>query len=334
MNALGKLAPLYTDETVMEIIVDAPDKVFVERRGKLVDAGIVFDSADEIRAIVDAVLALRGITLGAGQTSGRVYFDDGSRFVAVIPPTARHSAHIALRKPFIGSMTMDDLFRYGSLIPAQHEILRAAIASRKNILVSGGTASGKTTIANMLTDDFPADERVIVVEQRPEYQPRMQNFIRFAAENSPDHSFADLVSLAEQMRPDRLVIGELRDGDALHVLNLFNTGHDGSMALIHANSVEDALARLETMCLMANLGLGLNEIRQIIASSIQLITHQERIPNGKRRLTHVTELLGLENGRYRLQPLFQYDLDSDTITPTGAKPSWGKIFGEMKEPSP
>lgn len=323
LTALGKLAPLYTDESVTEIIVDAPDKVFVERQGKLVDAGVTFDSADEIRALADAVLALRGITLGPEQTSGRVYFDDGSRFVAVIPPTAQHSTHIALRKPFVGSMTMDDLFRYGSATPEQHYILRAAIASRKNILVSGNTASGKTTFANVLTDDYPADERVIFVENRPEYQPRMRNFIRFAAENSPDHSFADLVSLAEQMRPDRLVIGELRDGDALHVLNLFNTGHDGSLALIHANSVEDALARLETMCLMANLGLGLNEIRNLIASSIQVITHQERIPNGKRRLTHITRLDGLENGRYRLQPLFHYDFDSDTITPTSAEPSLG-----------
>lgn len=322
LTALGKLAPLYTDETTTAIIVDAPGKVFVERQGALVDADVAFDSADEIRSLVDAVLALRGITLGEGHTSGRVYFDDGSRFVAVIPPTAQHSAHIALRKPFVGSMTMDDLFRYGSLIPAQHEMLIGAIQSRKNILVSGGTGSGKTTFANILTDDYPADERMIVIENVPDYQPRMQNFIRFAAENSPDHSFADLVSLAEQMRPDRLVIGELRDGDALHVLNLFNTGHDGSLALIHARGVEDALARLETMCLMANLGLGLNEIRNLIASSIQVITHQERIPNGKRRLTHVTELLGLENGRYRLQPLFHYDADSDTITPTGAKPSW------------
>ncbi len=321
-TALGKLAPLYLDDTTTAIIVDAPDKIFVERQGKLVEANVTFALADEIRTVIDAVLALQGMTLSAEQTSGRIYFPDGSRFVAVIPPTAQHSAHIALRKPFVGSMTMDDLFKYGSLIPAQHEMLVCAIRSRKNILVSGGTASGKTTFANVLTDDIPDDERVIVIENTPDYQPRAKNFIRFAAENSPDHTFADLVALAEQMRPDRLVVGELRDGDALHVLNLFNTGYDGSMALIHARGVEDALARLETMCLMANLGLGLNEIRTLIASSIQLITHQDRVPSGRRRLTHVTELVGLENGRYRLQPLFHYDLESDIITPTGAKPSW------------
>ncbi len=320
--ALGKLAPLYTDESVTAIVVDAFDKVFVERQGRLVNAGVLFDSAEEIHAVIEAVFALRGIRLGAQKTSGRVYFDDGTRFVAVIPPTVRHSAHITLRKPFIGTMTMDALIGYGSASVEQHQVLQSAIASRQNFLVAGGTASGKTTFANVLMDDFPADERVILVENSPDYQPRLQNFIRFAAEDSPDHSFGDLVSLAEQMRPDRLVIGELRDGDALQVLNLFNTGHDGSMALIHANGIEDALTRLETMCLMANLGLGLSEIRHIIASSIQVITYQERLPNGKRRLTQITELLGLENGRYRLAPLFRYDAEKDEILRTEIKPSW------------
>lgn len=201
-------------------------------------------------------------------------------------------------------------------------MLKSALQHRLNILIAGGTGSGKTTVANVLTDDFSDEERVVVVESVYELQPRLGRFVRLAADSSPDHSVADLVELAAKMRPDRLVIGELHGPEAMNVLNVFNMGHDGSLTLIHANNPEDALTCLESMCLMANLGLGIREIRSLIASALQLITYQQLLPDGKRKLTHIVELCGLENGRYVLQPLFRYNRDTNTIDSTGAQPSW------------
>jgi len=189
-------------------------------------------------------------------------------------------------------------------------------------IIAGGTGSGKTTVANVLTDEFPDDERIVVVESVYELQPRLERFVRLAADSSPDHSMDDLVELAAKMRPDRLVIGELHGPEAFQTLNIFNMGHDGSLTVLHASSPEDGLARLETMCLMANLGLGLNEIRTLIASALQLITYQERLPDGSRKLTQIVEILGLENGRYVLQPLFRYNPETKIIESTGYQPSW------------
>jgi pilus assembly protein CpaF len=242
--------------------------------------------------------------------------------LAVIPPTAVDGPYLVIRKTHAAHFTMDDLIGFGSITEEQYALLKSALQTRQNILIAGGTGSGKSTFANVLTDDFPADERVVVVESVYELQPRLERFVRLAADSSPDHSMDDLVNLASKMRPDRLIVGELQGPEAFQTLNIFNMGHDGGLTLVHANSPEDALSRLETMCLMASWGLGLTEIRTLIASALQLITYQERLPDDSRKLTHMVELCGLENGRYLLQPLFRYNPETKKIESTGSQPSW------------
>jgi pilus assembly protein CpaF len=321
LQALGPLAQLYTDPEILEILVDAPDKVTVDRDGSLVDSGVKFRSADELRNLIDAVLAIGGMELGPECTMGHLRFPDGSRFLAVIPPTALTGPYMVLRKVRTSQITMEQLIDWGSVTQGEYQVLQSAIQARLNILVTGGTGSGKSTVANLLTEEFPESERVVLVESMFELQPA-RHFVHLAADGSPDQSFADLIELAAKMRPDRLVVSELTGPEAMKVLDVFNMGHDGSMATMHAANPEDALARLETMCLMANLGLGLAEIRMVIASAIQLITYQQRLPDGSRKVTHVVELCGLDNGRYLLTPLFRYNPETESIEPTGAVPGW------------
>jgi len=322
LSALGPLVPLYTDPEISEIMVDAPDKIIVDRQGELVDSGLKLGSAGELRSIIDRVLALGGVELNIEQTSGHLRFPDGSRLLAVIPPTAITGPYLVLRKVRMVPFDIEQLIKWGSVTQAEYKLLQSGIKARLNLLIGGGTGSGKNTFANILADEFSANERVIMVESIYELQPRVNRFVHLAADNSPDHNLSDLIDLAAKMRPDRLMIGELSGPEAMKALDIFNRGHDGSLATIHASNPDDALARLETMCLMANLGLGLTEIRTLIASAIQLITHQERLPDGSRKLTHIVELCGIENGRYQLNPLFRYNLKTNTIEPTGAMPGW------------
>lgn len=321
LTALGPLAHLYTDPDIFEILVDAPDKVIVDRKGALVESGVKFSSAEELRDLIDAVLAIGDVELGPERTVGHIRFPDGSRMLAVIPPTALTGPYLVLRKVRTSQISMEQLIGWGSVTLEEYRMLQSAIRARLNILVAGGTGSGKSTFANLLTDEFPEDERVVLVESMYELQPA-RHFVHLAADSSPDHSFADLIELAAKMRPDRLVIGELAGPEAMKALDVFNIGHDGSMATMHAASPEDALTRLETMCLMANLGLGLAEIRAVIASAIQLITYQQRLPDGSRKVTHIVELSGLDKGRYVLTPLFRYNPVTNTIESTGAAPGW------------
>jgi len=324
LKALGPLLHLYEDPDVFEIMVDAFDKVIVDRNDKLIETDVRFVSPEALRSVIDEIMVLGGIRLGSEQTSGHVRFPDASRCLAVIPPTAVKSPHLVIRKTRIGNFSIEQLVNWKSVSQEQYELLQQAIKNRANILIAGGTGSGKTTFANVLTDEFTDDERIIVIESVYEIQPRVDRFVRLAADSSPDHSVADLVKLAAKMRPDRLIVGELHGPETFDTLNVFNMGHDGSLTLVHSNSPEDALARLETMCLMANLGLGIPEIRMLIASAIQLITYQERLHNGRRKLTQIVELKGLENGRYILNPLFRYNPKTDKIESTGAKSSWKK----------
>jgi pilus assembly protein CpaF len=322
LAALGPLAPLYEDPEIHEIMVDAFDKVIIDHMGNLVDANVKFESPTELRTVIDALMSLGGIALGPEQTSGHLRFPDASRCLAVIPPTAVDGPYLVIRKTHSGHFSMEDLLSFGSITEDQYELLKSALQTRQNILIAGGTGSGKTTFANVLTDDFLDEERVVVVESVYELQPRLGRFVRLAADSSPDHSMEDLVKLAAKMRPDRLIIGELHGPEAFQVLNIFNIGYDGSITILHASNPEDALARLETMCLMANLGLGLQEIRILIASALQLITYQELLPDGSRKVTQIVEILGLENDRYVLQPLFRYNPEIKKIEATGMQASW------------
>lgn len=323
-DPLAPLEPLLSDPRVTEIMIDGPQRVLVERQGRLEDAGVRFESAEALRALVDAVLALAGETFKPGQTVCDARLADGTRVLAVLPPTAVGGPYLVLRKFYTRGMTWQRLLEYGSLNQAVHDLLLSALRARRNIVVAGGTGSGKTTILNLLAESVPPDERVIVVGERADlpvdHHPRR---LHLEPHRRAGLSTTDLLLTAAKMRPDRIVCAEFSGPEALHALQLASTGFDGSLMSLHANNAEDALARLEAMCLMANIGLGLGEIRGVIASAVHVLTCQRRLANGARKLTEIVELRGLENDRYTLQPLMRYDEAGGQFEMFG-RPSWEK----------
>lgn len=324
LTALGPLAPLYSDPDVLEIMVDAPDRVYVDRHRKLEATDVKFESAEALRAVMDALLASAGIALSPEHPIGEVRLPDDARLVAVVPPTALNGPTLVIRKPVPTKMTWERLIEYGSVTPEARDFLQHAIHTGVNILVAGGTASGKTTVANMLAEMIPADQRLVVVEQTHEMRIDHPHRVWLEAGGPAGVTVVDLLKTSAQMRPDWLIVGELRGGEALHALQLLSVGYHG-LTPIHATGAEDALSRLETFCLMANLGLGLGEIRRLIASAIQLITYQERRPDGSRKFMQFVELAGLEGDlRYKLRPLFRFNADKQRLEPTGEHPAWEK----------
>jgi pilus assembly protein CpaF len=328
LKALGPLAPLYQDRDIGEIMVDAPDRVYVDRRvedgWQLQDVASPFQSPEDIRAMIDAVLAQDGITLGPERTLADVRLTEGTRMMAIIPPTAPDGPCFVIRRMLgvqASSITWDKLIEWGCVTPAAYECLQRAIQAQAHLLIAGGTNSGKTTLANRIAELIPPAQRIVVVEGVHEMLVRHPRCLYLEAGGPANVAFAELAVKASCMRPDWLVVGEVWGTEALAVLQLLTRGHDGLLN-IHADSAEDALNRLEALCLMANLGLGLTEIRRTIASALRLIVYQERLPSGRRKITHIAELRGLENDRYVLQPLFRYNADQDVLEPTGAKPSW------------
>jgi pilus assembly protein CpaF len=321
-TALGPLAPFFEDPAVTEIMVDSAEYVIVERDGKLEDIPLRFDPPETLRALIDNVLALAGVTLDPGETIKDIRFPDNrSRALIVLPPTALSGPYLVIRKTIFGKMTWELLFKYGAINQETYDLLQAAVHARANILVAGGPGSGKTTILNRLAELIPPNERVVIVEASHEFQISHPRAVYLEA-SATGMSMKDLLSAATKMRPDRLVISELIGSEALHVLEIFNRGHDGGMTTIHSVSTEDTLTRLEAMCLMANLGLGLVEIRAMIASALQLIVYQKRLPDGKRRIMEIVELRGLQDDRYILQPLMRYNPENDRMELTGMKPGW------------
>jgi pilus assembly protein CpaF len=322
LTALGPLAPLFEDPAVTEIMVDAADRVTYEKNGIIEDGAIRFDPPETLRTLIDNVMALTGTTLAPGETVQDFRFPDNrTRALVVLPPTALSGPYLVIRKSPFSDVTWDLLYQFGAMNQEIHDLLQAAILARANIMVAGGTASGKTTILNRLAELIPPNERVVIAESSHEFQIKHPRAVYLEA-HATGMPMKDLLEASTKMRPDRLVISELRGSEALHVLEIFNNGHDGGMTTIHSMGIEDTLTRLETMCLMANLGLGLSEIRSMIASAFQLILYQKRLPNGKRRITEIVELRGIQDERYILQPLMRYNPENDVMELTSVKPSW------------
>jgi pilus assembly protein CpaF len=282
--------------------------------------------------VIDALLNLGDVKVTPTQTTGHIRLPDGTRILAVVPPTAISGPYLVIRKMPGQRLDIDKLLSFQFINEDVVSTLKNAIEARVNILVSGGTGSGKTTFSNILTDVFPTSERIIVVERLFEMQFWHPRVVRLAADGSPDLTFEDLIETASRMRPDRLVFGEIKGPEAYRMLEVINLGHDGSLMSIHATSVNDALNRLETFCLMANLGLGIPQIRNQIASALGLITYQQKQQVGNRRLIEIAELLGVENDRYVLQPLYHYNPEIDLIESTGVKPSWEKAWTSTAPP--
>lgn len=321
LKALGPLSALYQDTTVQEIMVDTPNRVIIEKQGKLMESQVKFQSPEALRALVDAILAAIGVQLSAGQTTVDTRLEEGDRLLIILPPTAIDGPCLVLRKLPAPLLTWEELIKYGSVTQEALDVLKSALHAHRNILIAGNASSGKTTVMNMIAEAIPAEERLVIVQTEFDLRVRHPRAVFLAAGEATGPTVEQLVTTASKMRPDWLVIGELHGPAAMRALEVLNRGHVGLLN-IHAESAEDALARLETFCLMANLGLGLSEIRSIIASALHLITFQQRLPGGKRVLTQIVELRGLENGRYLLQPLFRYNPENNILENTGVKPSW------------
>ena len=323
LTALGPLAPLYNDPNVITIMLDAPERVLVEVRQQEdpKDAGVRFESAEALQATIAAILAAAEVQPAAGQTVIDTRLKDGSRMLVVLPPTSVQGPTLVLVKMPEHRITWELLFEYNSITRQAYEALKSAILARRSVLVAGGVASGKTTAMNLIAELVPPEKRIVLVQTDFDLQVRHPRCVFLTAGEGTGPDLSDLITTASKMRPDYLAVGELLGAEAMRTMEIFSRGHSG-LTTLHANSPEDALTRLETMCLKANLGLGLGEIRALIASALHVIVHQERLPNGNRKIMQIVELRGLENGRYVLQPLFRYNHETETLEATGAKASW------------
>jgi pilus assembly protein CpaF len=309
---LGPLEPYLQDETVTEIMVNGPQKVYVERRGKLEPVPVRFLDDSQLRTTIERILAPIGRRLDESQPYVDGRLTDGSRINAVLPPISLGGPILTIRKFSQKQLTAADLVRFGSLTPEASTFLGSCVKARKNIVVSGGTGSGKTTLLNVLSCFIPTTERIVTIEDSAELKLSQDHVVRMEArpanlEGKGRIAIRDLVINALRMRPDRIVVGEVRGGEALDMLQAMNTGHDGSLTTCHANTPRDALTRLEIMCLMAGLDLPLRAVREQVVRAVHLIVQQSRLPDGKRAVTHIAEIRGLEGDTPVLQDLFKWN---------------------------
>lgn len=316
---LGPLERLLADADVNEIMVVDPHTIFVERRGKMELTGLRFTDDDSVRAVIERIVTPLGRRIDESTPLVDARLKDGSRVNAVIPPLALRGPCITIRKFAKDPLKMADLVRFGSVSERMGAFLERSVKVRKNIVISGGTGSGKTTLLNVLSAAIPGHERVVTVEDAAELQLGQPHVVSLESrppnlEGKGEYSIRDLVKNALRMRPDRIVVGECRGGEAIDMLQAMNTGHEGSLTTTHANSPKEAVARIETLCLMAGLDLPVRAIRQQIASSIHLIVQQSRLSDGSRRVTSIAEIVGLsDQGEVELREIFEYRVTAAVI---------------------
>jgi pilus assembly protein CpaF len=308
----GPIEPFLRDPAVTEIMVNGPSDVFVERDGKIQHTDASFLDDAQLRRTIQKIVGQVGRRIDESQPYVDARLADGSRVHAVIPPVAIDGPALTIRKFARDPYGADDLISFGTFSSRVATFLHACVQGRINILVSGGTGAGKTTTLNVLSSFIPGDERIITIEDAAELKLQKPHVVRLEyrppnIEGNGEVAIRDLVRTALRMRPDRIVVGEVRGGEALDMMQAMNTGHDGSISTIHANSPRDALSRLETMVLMAGMELPVRAIREQVASGIHLLLQQTRMKDGTRRLTHVTEVVGMEGDIVTLQDLFLFD---------------------------
>jgi pilus assembly protein CpaF len=308
---LGLLEPLLADASVTEIMVNRADEVFVERGGKLERYPLAFTSDRAVCGIIERIVAPLGRRIDESSPMVDARLKDGSRVNAVIAPLSLKGPSITIRKFSKRKLGAEDLERFGSASPEMIEFLRIAVEHRKNVVISGGTGSGKTTLLNILSNFIPKDERIVTIEDAAELQLHHPNLVSLESrpaniEGRGQVAIRDLVRNSLRMRPDRIVVGECRGGEALDMLQAMNTGHDGSLTTAHANTPRDMLARLEVMVLMAGLDLPVTAIREQVASAIDIVVQQTRFACGTRKITHITEVTGVESGKIQLQDIFEF----------------------------
>ena len=309
---LGPIENLLKDNEVTEVMVNGPKQVYVERGGKLYLTEVKFRDDEHVMHIIDKIVSPIGRRIDEGQPMVDARLPDGSRVNAIIPPLALKGPSITIRKFSNNPYKIHDLIRFGTLTPKMAKLLEAAVKARLNIIISGGTGSGKTTLLNVLTGYIPENERIVTVEDAAELKLSQDHVVSLESraeniEGKGEVTIRDLVRNCLRMRPDRIVVGEVRGGEALDMLQAMNTGHDGSLTTGHANSPRDMLARLETMVLMAGMELPVKAIRQQVSSAIDLVVQQSRLRDGSRVITHITELLGMEGDIIQLQDIFVFE---------------------------
>jgi len=308
---LGPLEPLLADPDITEIMVNSADSVYVEIRGKLELTNVKFRDNSHVMNIINRIVASVGRRIDESSPMVDARLADGSRVNAIIPPVSLSGPTVTIRKFSKNPLTASDLIRFSSVSPQMMAFLEACVKARLNIIVSGGTGSGKTTLLGVLSAYIPENERIVTIEDAAELQLRQRHVITL--ESKPANvegigaiTIRDLVRNALRMRPDRIIVGEVRSGETLDMLQAMNTGHDGSLSTAHANSPRDLMSRLETMVLMSGLEMPVKAIREQIASALDLVVHQARMRDGSRKIVSITEVVGMENDIITLQDLFTY----------------------------
>ncbi len=339
----GPLEALLADEAVSEIMVNRYDTIYVEREGRLFETGARFLSEEHLHNVIDRIVSRVGRRVDEANPMVDARLPDGSRVNAIVPPLALDGPALTIRKFAHHGYGIDDLIRLGTITVELAEFLAASVRGRANILVSGGTGTGKTTMLNVLSAMIPGDERIVTIEDAAELQLQQRHVVRLESrppniESRGEIRARDLVRNSLRMRPDRIIVGEVRGGEALDMLQAMNTGHDGSLSTLHANSPRDALARLETMVLMAGIDLPVRAIREQVASAVELVVQITRMRDGTRRVTRVCEVEGMEGDTITTADIFGFDyhagLDANgrfagTIRPTGLRPKYADRLHDM-----
>ncbi len=331
---LGPLQPLLEDDTISEIMVNGPKNVYIERKGRLHRVPVTFENNDHVMRIIDRIVAPLGRRIDESSPYVDARLMDGSRVNAVIPPISLVGPTLTIRKFSKNPITVDQLVQFGSITPEAVQFLKACVEARLNLVISGGTGSGKTTLLNVMSSFIPNDERIITIENAAELQLRQEHVVTLESrppniEGRGEITIRDLVINSLRMRPERIIVGECRGGETLDMLQAMNTGHDGSMTTAHANSPRDALARVETMCLMAGMDLPVRAIREQVSSAVDLIVQQERMRDGTRKVTAITEVSGMEGEVITMTDIFVFEqtgTDNGKIVgrlrPTGLRPKF------------
>ena len=330
----GPLQPLLEDETITEVMVNGAKNIYIERAGKILRMPMTFESDEHVMRIIDRIVAPLGRRIDESSPYVDARLPDGSRVNAVIPPISLVGPVLTIRKFFKIPLTIEQLIQFGTLTPEAVQFLKACVESRLNIIISGGTGSGKTTLLNILSQFIPGDERIVTIENAAELQLRQEHVVTLESrppniEGRGEVTIRQLVINALRMRPDRIIVGEIRDEAALDMLQAMNTGHDGSMTTAHSNSPRDTLSRLETMTMMAGMELPARAIREQISAAIDVVVHQERMRDGSRKIVNITEVSGMEGDVITMTDVFVFEQSGyeegkvvGRLRPTGLRPKF------------